>query len=369
MLNAIMCIWNEEDIIAASVRHALAQGCERVFVIDNNSADRTVQQAVRAGAIYHARFATDVFDEAQKTLNLNKCVMEINKQLSGELHWWLFLDADEFPDFDTGKSIRETLSELPSDVRAVGGHLCNHVPTHEPYYVPGFHPADFMPVGRPEKEKTWKFPLLRYDRGKAPLYSCSGAHRYHDNGNVIVESDAQMLIHHFNYRRPEVTKSRLSALVSPDRAGKRRVDWLDRNNPVPGKERSFYHDRFEQMEQVYAENKYGNLKTGELVYNFPGLKRWYAPLNIDVETSVPDITNRRIWQGTLAYFLRDFETALFRFNDALELTTNEYLRGLLLVGMGRSYAKLGDRAFLDIAAILKKSALPEIRALADSLES
>ena len=368
MLNAIMCVWNEEDIIAANVSHALAQGCERVFIIDNGSTDRTVQQAVRAGAVYHASFETEVFDEAQKTLNLNRCVMELTKQLPDEFNWWLFLDADEFPDFDTGKSILEILSGLPQEVRAVGGYMWDHVPTHAPYNVQGFHPADFMPMVRPGKDKTWKFQLLRYDKGKPPLYSCSGAHRYHDNGNVVIESDLQMIIHHFNYRRPEVTKSRLTALVAPDIYGKRRVDWLDKNIPVAGEGRCFYHERFERMEEIYAHNKHGNLKTGELGYNFAGLRRWYDPLRIDMEAAVPDAIELHIWQGTQAYFLRDFETALFRFNDALELETDEYLKGLLLASMGRCYARLEDQTYLEIAGILRKSAFPEIKALAASLQ-
>ena len=37
MLYCILCVWNEEDIIASTVRHAYAQGCDRVFIIDNDT--------------------------------------------------------------------------------------------------------------------------------------------------------------------------------------------------------------------------------------------------------------------------------------------------------------------------------------------
>ena len=41
--------WFEADIIEATVRNAFAQGCERVFIIDNESPDDTVERAVAAG--------------------------------------------------------------------------------------------------------------------------------------------------------------------------------------------------------------------------------------------------------------------------------------------------------------------------------
>ena len=369
MLNAIMCAWNEEDIIGSSVKNALVQGCDRVFIIDNASSDRTVQQAVRAGAVYHATFTTDEFDEIQKTVYLNKCALGINEQLPDDKNWWLYLDADEFPDFNTGKTIKETLAELPPDVRAVGSHLCNHVPTHKPYYLSGYHPIDFMPVGRLLTHGPWKFNLLRHDRGKPPIYSRSGAHTYNGNGVEIVESEAMLINHHFNYRRPEVTRKRLEDLTLPDENGKRRSDWYDRLSHHDKGVRCLYHDRLEQMDKLYEENRLGNLRTGELDYDFTKVARWYAPSSIDIgAAALPDF-DRFVWEGTQAYFLKDFETALFRFNDALEKTVDPLAMGLLLLGMARCYVKQGDPTYNTIVGIMRQSPLPEVRRLADTVET
>lgn len=346
MLNAIICTWNEEDIIAACVANAKAQGCERVFILDNASTDRTVQQAIRAGAVYQATFKTDEFDETQKTVYLNKCVTSINEQLPDETAWWLYLDADEFPDCDNGKTIRETLYELPPDARAVGSYVCNHLPTHAPYCVPGMHPADFMPLGRCEKDKIWKFNLLRHDKGKPPIYSRSGAHTYNGNGAEIVEAEQRLLTHHFNYRRPEVTRKRLEALILPGANGKSRVAWYDRMSKVEGRERSHYHERLEQMERVYADNRYGNLKTDALEYNYRLLPRWYDPLSAETEAKIGAIADmgeleRWICLATQACFMRDFNLALPRFIKAQEATDGEFPAELLLDCISRCQDQLG----------------------------
>ena len=367
MLNAIICVWNEEDIIASCVANAFAQGCDRVFILDNASTDTTVQQAIGAGAVYHATFKTDEFDETQKTVYLNKCVLGINEQLPDERNRWLYTDADEFPDFDTGKTIKETLREMPPEVRAVGGYACDHIPTHEPYYVPGLHPADCMPVGTPDKEKPWKFNLLRHDKDKPPMYSRSGSHTYNSNGGEVVEAQERFLIHHFRYRRPEVTKARLKALVSPNAEGKRRVDWYDRMSVIDGKERSQYHDRPEQMDRMYIKNKYGNLKTEALPYNFSKIVRWYDPLSITITSSALNETELAIWRGTQAYFMRDFNRALLAFNHAFEAETDALKAGLLLASMTRCYVHLDDPTHITIVDILRKSPHPEVRSLVSSI--
>lgn len=367
MLNAIICVWNEEDIIASCVSNALAQGCDNVFLLDNASTDRTVQQAIRAGAVYHATFYTDEFDEAQKTVYINKCVLGINEQLPGDKNWWLYIDADEFPDFDTGKTIKETLHELSPEVRVVGSHVCNHVPTHEPYFVQGLHPVDFMPVGKLEKDKVWKFNLLRHDKGCPPIYSRSGSHTYNGNGSEVIESDDTLILHHFNHRRPEVTKRRLKALVEPNKEGKRRVDWLDRMSKVDGKECSFYHRRLEETNKVYIENRYKNFKTEKLSYNFPKVVRWYDPFYLKLDGHKTKNADAFIWQGTHAYFMNDFDSALLRFNDALEMTAEEFKRGLLLLKMAMCYMNLGDQMYLTIMDILKRSPEARVRALVPHL--
>ena len=50
-LFAIMGTWMEADVVAANVSNALTQGCERVYLVDNNSPDETVKVAVCPGAM------------------------------------------------------------------------------------------------------------------------------------------------------------------------------------------------------------------------------------------------------------------------------------------------------------------------------
>ena len=329
MLNAILCVWNEEDIIGACVANAFAHGCDRVFILDNASTDRTVQRAIRAGAVYHATFATDEFDEIQKTVYINKCVAGITEQLPDETTWWLYLDADEFPDCNTGKTIRETLAALPPDVRAFGSDVCNHLPTHPPYLLPGFHPADFMPVGTLEAgPESYKFTLLRHDKDKSPIYSRTGAHTYASESPVR-EAEERIIIHHFNYRQPDATRARMAALILPDARGKRRVAWYDRLSRTDGLERSPYHDRFERLDQFYADNRLGNLKTDTLPYAYPELVRWYDPRDIDLGNTPLSDADRFIWEATRAFFLGNRPLALARYEDALRASEDFEVRRLL----------------------------------------
>ena len=54
-LFAVLGTWMEADIVADSVRNALTQGCERVYLVDNGSTDDTVEVAVGQGAILPIR--------------------------------------------------------------------------------------------------------------------------------------------------------------------------------------------------------------------------------------------------------------------------------------------------------------------------
>ena len=56
---AVLGTWMEEDVVAATVCNALAQGCEGVYLVDNGSTDGTVEAALRAGAILGRSFQTD----------------------------------------------------------------------------------------------------------------------------------------------------------------------------------------------------------------------------------------------------------------------------------------------------------------------
>src|SRR5580692_11506323 len=53
---AVLGTWMEEDVVEATVRNALAQGVEAVYLVDNASTDETVERAVAAGAILAESF-------------------------------------------------------------------------------------------------------------------------------------------------------------------------------------------------------------------------------------------------------------------------------------------------------------------------
>ena len=78
LLNAVMCVWNEEDVIAATVRHAFAQGCSAVYIVDNGSEDGTVAAAQEAGAVLAASFKSKYFNEDLKVTYLNEVVRRWN---------------------------------------------------------------------------------------------------------------------------------------------------------------------------------------------------------------------------------------------------------------------------------------------------
>jgi glycosyltransferase involved in cell wall biosynthesis len=106
LLNAVMCVWNEEDIIESSVKHLFAQGCSNVFIIDNESSDKTVDIAVNAGAKLAAKFKSKYFNEYEKIAYLNATVKNFNEQSNEDQRCWLYVFADEFPNIEGGVGVK-----------------------------------------------------------------------------------------------------------------------------------------------------------------------------------------------------------------------------------------------------------------------
>src|SRR5215475_14231166 len=95
-LFAILGTWMEEDVVGATVRNAFVQGCERVYLVDNASADNTVASACSEGATLARSFDTDSYDEDLRLRHMNAVVQEVSQTEPHRQIWWLFLDADEF---------------------------------------------------------------------------------------------------------------------------------------------------------------------------------------------------------------------------------------------------------------------------------
>jgi Glycosyl transferase family 2 len=247
-LFAIIGAWMEEDVIAATVANAITQGCERVFLVDNDSRDGTVREAVAAGAELAEVFATEKYDEVLRLDVMNRVVREKSENDGSEHIWWLWLDADEFPHGPRGLTVREFLEPLDRQFRIVGGRFVNHFPDREPAYVSGRHPLDFQPLCEEHllgcKLKHRKHPLQRYDRGGVPILSDRGFHRATSAEQPLLEPTEAVYLHHFPYREEGVTRRRLALLCGSDESGRTRVQEGDiaADGMVP---------RFQTLDAVY----------------------------------------------------------------------------------------------------------------------
>ncbi len=247
-LFGIIGAWTEEDVIAATVANAFAQGCERVLLVDNNSGDDTVAEAVRAGAELAESFATESYDEGLRLEIMNRVVQETSAQDGSEHVWWMWLDADEFPHGPGGETVREYLAHLDRRFRIVGARFINHFPDRTPAYVPGFHPLDFQPLGEEHllgcRLHHRKHPLQRFDRAGLPIICDRGFHRASSLEQPLREPEQAIYLHHFPYRDPEVTRRRLALLCATDETGRKRV--VEGDDAADG-----MVPRFETLDAVY----------------------------------------------------------------------------------------------------------------------
>jgi glycosyltransferase involved in cell wall biosynthesis len=247
-LFAIIGTWMEEDVIAATVANAFVQGCERVYLVDNDSADGTVREAVAAGAELAQVFSTDRYDEVLRLKIMNQIVQTVSEASGSDYVWWLWLDADEFPHGPRGTTIREYLEPLDRRFRVVGARFINHFPDREPAYVTGFHPLDFQPLCEEHllgcALKHRKHPLQRFDRRGAQIICDRGFHRATSAERPLIEPTEAIYLHHFPYRDPHVTRRRLAMLCGTDETGRTRVQEGDdaADGMVP---------RFETLDAVY----------------------------------------------------------------------------------------------------------------------
>jgi glycosyltransferase involved in cell wall biosynthesis len=376
-LNAILCLWNEEDIIASTVRHAFAQGCDNVCFVDNGSTDDTVRVAQEAGARLVASFRSDVFDESKKVHYLNAAVESWNRASDHEVNWWLYIDGDEFPDLGgefgpasgngpvISMTLRAFVAGLPPSIGAVHGFMHNHLPTHRPYFVPGYHPADFMPLCvNTGVEKT---PLLRYVRGAPHVVSLGGAHTFAANGNDFEVAHGALTIHHFNYRDLDRTLERLARLVGRNADGTSRIDWMDTyTRRKHGKDRSMYHERYATLRETYARNADLALKTRHPGYAYGKLARWY---DVQADKVVPSATRleNSLCNALHHLFCGHYDLALCRFNDALEQPCPDNTRLWILIRMAECFAHSDRQASREIVEAIRPACDAEMSAYLHAL--
>jgi hypothetical protein len=210
---AVLGTWMEEDVVEATVRNAARQGCERVYLVDNESPDETVKRAVAAGATFARSFATDCFDGATRIREMQAVVDAVSASEPDDHIWWLWLDADEFHHGPQGMTLREYLATLDRRFRVVGARIFHHLPSGQPAYVEGRHPLDFQPLCYPIPFPYCRLghshhPLQRWDRAGPAVASGLGAHTA-TSPQPLLEPALGVYFHHVPFREREATRRRL----------------------------------------------------------------------------------------------------------------------------------------------------------------
>lgn len=222
-LFGIVATWCEGDVIEATVQNAFAQGCERVYIVDNASPDDTVERAAAAGADIACVYHTEYFDDRVKLAQVKGVIDTVSSEGDADHVWWLLTDADEFAHGPAGLRVVDYLAGLDRRFRVVGARVFDHFPTSEPANVGGRHPLDYQPLCQEMQMawcslRHWKHPLVRWDRSGPDIGLDAGFHRVRAPVRVG-EPREGVFMHHFQYRNRSETTERLRRLCEPQEGG------------------------------------------------------------------------------------------------------------------------------------------------------
>jgi hypothetical protein len=231
LIFGLTAVWNEGDVIWATVRNLFAQGADEVFVIDEESSDETREEAQAAGGRVVAQATSGVFAEAEHCRHIRRVIEEQTTEAGGDV-WWIVVDADEFPRGPDGVTIRELVAGLPPWVDTVGSRVLEHLPDAASSYEPRTHPAASIPLAHWYNDPFcphghWKHQLFRV-RSADDLYPLRGHHTVGaGDGRRIREASPSLLMHHVPFRDRTRTETRLSGAVrytdSPDEFTRLRI--------------------------------------------------------------------------------------------------------------------------------------------------
>ncbi len=283
-LFAVLGTWMEADVVAACVANAMTQGCERVFLVDNDSPDDTVATAISAGAELARSFSTEHYDEGLRMRLMNEVVEQESRAQESDHVWWLWLDADEFAHGPHGLSLQRYLSQLDRRFRLVGTRYFNHYPSGTPQYVENRHPIDYQPLCEELlmpfcTQRHRKHPLQRWDRDGPPITCGAGFHKAQCDAGLIEPTQGAML-HHFPFRDEKVSRARLDALCDVD-SGRAREGDPATAHMLP-RYRSFeavYAQRWAEVEDFMPGKSYGVTLTPWTELVSPAdqdIERWYT---------------------------------------------------------------------------------------------
>ncbi len=246
-LFAVVGTWMESDVIGATVRHLLDQGCEQVYIVDNDSPDATVEAARSAGAHIAVQYSSDAYDETLR-LSLMSSVAEHVSRLTGEGSvWWMYADADEFTFAPQHERVIDWLPKVPAACRVVGAYVMNHYPSPGVETPVGECPLDVQPMAEDFAQPMCganhrKHPLVRWDRQGPNLRVGHGFHKVY--GERLREPQWELVMHHFPFRNEEFTRSRLRALLGSNGGGGGRAD-------LSGESARHMKDRSDGLDAVY----------------------------------------------------------------------------------------------------------------------
>jgi hypothetical protein len=289
LMFAIIKSWMDEDVIEATVRNAISQGADAVFVVDNGSTDDTVAVAKAAGASVEV-YQTDAFDGVLAQTVMNGVVARESLRAGAEHIWWHYLDTDEFAELPDGRTVREYLTTLDRQFRIVGSTFVNHVPSAAPQYIPGFHPIDFQPLGYTFTPAWtpicgldhWKHPLQRFDR-HGPFVVCQrGSHGAYC-AQPLVEPSTGITTHHFQYRDETASKAKLE-LTHALRTGLYGPGGLDGFSRRSRSVDAVYAQRWDEVE-TEAHRTLGDIGGPQPWPRIVNPRRWYTPEDLETARS------------------------------------------------------------------------------------
>jgi hypothetical protein len=223
-------------------------------------------------------------------LLMNAVVARVSLAADAPHIWWLWLDADEFPEGPQGMTIADYLGGLDRRFRLVGSTYFNHFPTGAPAYIPGFHPIDFQPLceqfvpAHPRycDQPHWKHPLQRFDRRGPFLSSLQG---FHGATLLMAEKVTEplggIITHHFPYRDEVATRKRMDLLCGgANRNGyndaignssiQKRFDTLD----------AVYQGRWDRVDSLRSRQAQPGVRP-ETWPDLAATPRWYDAASLD----------------------------------------------------------------------------------------
>jgi len=228
-LFAIVSSWFDADIIEATIANCFAQGCERVYLLDNASPDDTAWAAKKAGATIAEIYETEYYDEDLRIRLQNEIIRKTTVAEKTDDLWWFVLDADEFPGTWDRTPVIESLKGLPPHIRTIGCNCIDLYPMSENQYAPGQHPAECMTHGVWRRGGVnlwcgcghWKHVTIRYLNGVYDFAHTRGNHSFAvppSSSLQFYEPDFDLAFFHAPLRRKEDATQRLRALCESGRS-------------------------------------------------------------------------------------------------------------------------------------------------------